>query len=352
MTDRLDRAQGALLGLAAADAAGFPAMYHRMVTMPIRRRWLWRRGLEGDEALVNKLPLPYAQAAPDAFAFGPTDDAEQAALSAQVLLDVGDDPTADQLFDAWFLRVDPQHDALWASVADRSAILNARLGLRAPITGNDNPHHYDDSSVARSVPVGIRWAGDPKRAAVVARRLASITNADVGIDGAAAFASAIATVVGGGTIADAVLAARREIGDGTWISRQWGLAEDVLAAEGSVLAAIPRFNNEVANLGYAYGNAVAETLPIALIIARETANYGEAVGLAVLIPKQADTMPPMVGALVGAASGADALPATWCAAVEELRGTCVPSTKGLRLRDLAVQLIEPSEVRRAIPTVR
>lgn len=348
MSDRLDRAQGALLGLAAGDAAGYPAMYHRLIALPARRRAMWRRALEADAELVNKFPLPYSQSAPLAtMAFGPTDDAEQAALAAQVLLDLGDDPTTDELFDQWFRRVDPQRDALWGSIADRSAILNARQGLRAPTTGNDNPHHYDDSSVARSVPVGIRWSGDPGRAARVARRMASITNADVGIDGAAAFAAAIATIVGGGDIAQALEAARCEIGEDSWLSRKWGVAEAVLAAEGCVLAAIPRFHDEVANVEYGFGNVVAETLPIALIIARESAGFGEALGLAALLPKQADTMPAMVGALVGAASGAGSLPATWCAAVEELRGICVPSTKGVRLRQLASELIESRDVHRA-----
>ncbi|MEP6638188.1 MAG: ADP-ribosylglycohydrolase family protein [Chloroflexota bacterium] len=124
--------------------------------------------------------------------FGPTDDAEQAALAAEVLLDPGYDPATDELFDGWFRRVDPQRDALRGSIAHRSAIQNAGLGLRAPTTGNDNPHHYDESSVARYVLVGIRWSGEPERASRIAHRLASIINAGVGIDGAAAFAAAAA----------------------------------------------------------------------------------------------------------------------------------------------------------------
>ena len=36
---------------------------------------------------------------------------------------------------------------------------------------------------------------------------------------------------------------------------------------------------------YAYGNIVAETLPIALIIARESQGFGDALGMASLLPK-------------------------------------------------------------------
>ena len=344
MSDRLDRARGALIGLASGDAVGFPAMYHRQIAVPARRRFLWSRGVESDAALVNKLTLPYsASASLETMAFGATDDAEQAALAAQMLLCLGDDPTTDELFDAWFRHVDPQHDVLWGSVADRSAIRNARAGLRAPETGNDNPHHYDDSSVARSVPVGIRWAGDPERAAAVARRMASITNADIGIDGAAAFAAAIATAVGGGDIGRAIDAARRQVGGDTWTARKWALAETVVTAEGSLFAAIPRFHNEVSNLEYGFGNVVAETLPLAFVIARESRTFAEALGLAAMVPKQADTMPAMVGALIGATAGVDAIPESWRTAIDELRGICVPSTRGFRLAEIASQLLDAGD---------
>jgi ADP-ribosylglycohydrolase len=342
--DRRDRAEGALLGLACGDAVSFPAMYHRQLPNPRRRRFLWHRAVDGDSHLVNKLPLPYSQNEPvETMAFGPTDDAEHAALAAQVLLNVDDDPTTDALFDEWHRLVEPQRDSLWGSVADRSAILNAQLGLRAPLTGNDNPHHYDDSSVARAVPVGIRWAGHPERAAGVARRLASISNADVGIDGAAAFAAAIAVLVGGGSMDAAVDAAAGEIADDTWTAHKWAVAESALEQSGDVFAAIPRWNNDVANPEYGFGNVVAETLPVALLIGRESADFAHGLALATLVPKQADTMPAMVGALLGAASGASQLPGSWRDPADELRGICVPSTKGLRLRGLACALVAAGE---------
>ncbi|WP_329101772.1 ADP-ribosylglycohydrolase family protein [Micromonospora sp. NBC_01699] len=336
----LDRAEGAFLGLAAGDAASFPAMWHRALRLPHLRSLLWTFALDADARKVNKFPLPFTLAAdPALLDFGPTDDAEQAAIGAQVLLAVGADPTVDDLFDAWWTRVEPQHAQFWGSVADRSAVTNALLGLRAPTTGNDNPHHYDDSALARVLPVGIRWAGDPGRAAAVARRLAAITNAEVGIDGAAAFAAAVAVAVGGDPLTTAVDAARREITTDSWLGRKLAVAERVLAETGSVFAAVPVWSDEVVNAEYNFGNVVAETLPLALLIARESSSLAEALGAAALLPKQADTMPALVGALVGATLGASALPATWCAPVEELKAVCVPSTRGLRLRELAGALV-------------
>jgi ADP-ribosylglycohydrolase len=159
------------------------------------------------------------------------------------------------------------------------------------------------------------------------------------VDAAAAFAAAIASIASGETIRDAIARAENEIVDDSWLGRKLELAEAILADAGSLIAAIPAWNDEVANLEYNFGNVAAETVPLALIIARESHSFGEALGIANLVPKQADTMPAMVGALIGAAHGASSIPATWRDRVERLRGYGVPSTGGVRLRDLAEQLV-------------
>lgn len=349
MSDLLDRAQGALLGLAAGDASGYPAAYHRLTPAPGRRQLLWSQAAEMDAQHINKFPLPFSHAAPLSEAtFSATDDAEQAALATAVLsaavlgaaASVQRDPDAAALFAAWHQIVIPQAEVYWGSIADRSAILNALDGLAAPHTGRDNPHFYDDSSVARAVPVGIVYSGEPDRAAYVARALASITNDGVGSDAAAIMADAIARVTAGLPVQDAVAAAANRIDSSTWLGRKYLLAEEILARSGSVFEAIPEWNDEIANLEYNFGNIAAETLPLALIIARQSQSLGEALGYANLIPKQADTMPAMVGALLGAAGGTEAIPATWRERVELLRGVSVPSTSGVRLSDAAQQLIK------------
>jgi ADP-ribosylglycohydrolase len=348
MSDLLSRARGAFLGLAAGDASGFPSRYHRMTRASFRRRLMWSQAVEMDEQLVNKFPLPNTHSAPLADqTFAATDDAEQAALGTAILLRAfqnretvtGVAPEVWELFTAWQQIVLPQADEYWGSVADRSAILNSREGLAPPMTGTDNPHFYDDSSVARSLPVGVAYAGRPVEAAMVARRLASITNAGVGIDAAAAFASVISSTTGGSTLRDAIAVAESEIDADSWLGRKYRLAEAIFRETGSLIAAVPAWNDDVANLEYNFGNVAAETLPLALIIARESQSFAEAIGIANLIPKQADTMPAMVGAIIGATRGVSAIPATWCDRVETLRGYCVPSTAGQHLQDLVDELV-------------
>jgi ADP-ribosylglycohydrolase len=241
----------------------------------------------------------------------------------------------------------PQADTYWGSVADRSAILNTLEGLTAPNTGIDNPHFYDDSSVARSVPIGIAYSGHPHRAAEIARRLASITNDGVGVDVAAVFAATVAMTTGGEAIQSAVESAMAEIEMDSWFGRKYALAESIFAESGSLFDAVPRWNDEVANLEYNFGNVAAETVPLALIIARESRSLGEGLGIANLIPKQADTMPAMVGALIGSVGGVTAIPRTWRERVEKLRGIGVQSTSGVLLRDLALQLTDVQTDREA-----
>ncbi|MFE4951080.1 ADP-ribosylglycohydrolase family protein [Leifsonia sp. NPDC056665] len=353
MSDLLARAQGAFTGLAAGDASGFPSRYHRMTRASFRRGLLWSQAVEMDDQLINKFPLPFTLSAPLAGeTFAATDDAEQAALGTAVLVRAIQNrvsvseavPETWELFSAWQQVVLPQADEYWGSVADRSAILNSLAGLTPPATGTDNPHFYDDSSVARSLPVGVAYAGRPSDAAEVARRLASITNAGVGIDAAAAFASVISSAVGGSTVRDAIALAVTEIDSETWLGRKFQLAESIFADAGSLIGAVPAWNDEVANLEYNFGNVAAETLPLAFIIARESQSFAEAIGTANLIPKQADTMPAMVGAIVGATHGVSAIPVSWRERVETLRGYCVPSTAGVRLRDLVAELADFAKV--------
>jgi ADP-ribosylglycohydrolase len=352
MSETLGRAHGALIGLAAGDASGFPAAYHRLTRSPVRRGLLWSQAVELDEHRIYKFPLPFSHDAPLSTAgFSATDDAEQAALGAAVLLRAfdnrnsaaRDEPQTAELFEAWKQIVLPQAESYWGSVADRSAILNSIEGLSAPATGSDNPHFYDDSAVARAVPIGIAYSGNASTAARVARRLASITNDGVGVDAAASIAAAIALTTSGEPLRDAIARAVDEIEPDSWLGRKYQLSESIFTDAGSLIAAVPQWNDEVANLEYNFGNVAAETLPLALIIARESQSFAEAIGIANLIPKQADTMPAMVGALIGSAYGAATVPRTWRDRVETLRGFGVPSTAGVRLLDLAEQLLRATE---------
>lgn len=334
------RARGALLGLAIGDAAGFPALFHRSVRLGWRRSVLWRFALQLDEQKVLRSPLPFTLGRPEPLAISGTDDSEFLAIAAIILLETGGDFAAAQLFAGWQKHVVQQGDDLWSGIAERSSIVNAQRGLLPPETGGDNPAHFDDGAVARGVAVGVRFSGDPRRAAEVAERLAQITHSEDGVWAAAAMAASVAAAVGGTSLAEAIEVGRGHIPEGSWLSRQMTVALQLASEATSAFDLAAELSDRIANASYSFGTVAPETLPsaFALALAAE-GDPSRGISAAATIAKQADSVPAMVGALTGAAAGSDALPASWASRVDRLRGICIRSVEGLSLTELAHALV-------------
>jgi ADP-ribosylglycohydrolase len=123
----------------------------------------------------------------------------------------------------------PAATTLLTGFSERAAIENLRRGVLPPASGNDNPQHYDDSAVPRAVAIGLRFAGQPQRAAALAAADAQITNAEDGVWAAQAMACAIALLAGGATLDAALEAARAHFPADSWIARGDGLAQSCRA---------------------------------------------------------------------------------------------------------------------------
>ncbi|MCL2733729.1 MAG: ADP-ribosylglycohydrolase family protein [Actinomycetia bacterium] len=341
---RRDRARGALIGLAIGDAAGLPALYHRGARLGEPRQWLWHFSAEADTNQVLRFPLPFTLGRREPLQLSGTDDTEFAVAAALILLDVGGDAGAGELFAGWRAMVVDRADEVWSGIAERSSIVNTRAGLVPPATGNDNPASFDDGAVARAVPVAIRYAGRPARAAEVATRLAEITHADDGVWAAAAMASGIATALAGGSAAEAIAAGIGQIPPGSWLDRQMTRALDLAAAAPTPMDLAADLNDQVANASYSFGTIAPETLASAFAIVLATG--GEpvtALPLAGMVAKQSDSMPAMVGALAGALYGAGALPLRWRQKVDRVRGHCLPHLAGTSLQAVADDLVTAGE---------
>jgi ADP-ribosylglycohydrolase len=339
-TDLRDRMSGALFGLAAGDSIGGAALRHRTIRLGTKRSWLWRHAVEMDRQHVMRVPEPFTLGRPEPLELSGTDDTEYAVVVANILATLPNAFDVTHLVNGWREWLVDTPDDIWEGVSEASARVNLLKGLLPPQTGNDNPHHYDDSSVARSVPIGIAFHSDPDRAASVAASFASITNAEDGVWAASAFAAMVAHLVRGDALDVALSAARSQIPSGSWTDRCLQQADrELAAADGNAFAAIPGLNDRVVNASYSFGNVAPETLSVAIaILSTQPAHLEVGLGIAAMLPKQSESLPAMIGAALGARDGVRLLPAAWVSSLDRLKGHIVPRTRGLSLSETANQL--------------
>jgi ADP-ribosylglycohydrolase len=210
-----------------------------------------------------------------------------------------------------------------------------------PASGNDNPQHYDDSACCRAVPIGLAWAGDPEEAAAMARLDAQITNAEDGVYAAQAVAAAISLLAAGAPLAESLAQARAFFPPGSWIAHNDGVAQDLLAQADTPQDLLLLLQTGLINTVYSYGNAAPETLPAAFaIVTRCAGDLQQAVTLANAIPKAADSLPALVGALCGAYQGAAPISPRWRDQLNPCRGICLPFLQGIRLDETAQALVQ------------
>ncbi|MFI2487673.1 ADP-ribosylglycohydrolase family protein [Promicromonospora kroppenstedtii] len=332
MTDRLDRAVGAVRGLALGDALGAPASEHRTVRDPWVRQMLRKGALELDESRVLRPVVPFVLTAIDAPALVATDDTETFAVAARVLLEA---PGRDQgtLFDTWRALLDTPDT--WTSAAQRSALLNAEAGLRPPHTGADNPAFYDDTALPGALAVAIVTA-DPAAAAGLARSYASITHDGVGVHAAAAFARLVGHLLQGAPVREALAAADEDLAADAWLAD--GVRDALTIADGArtPFGAVPALVTRFAPRTYSHPGTVAETLPLAIaLLVLTEGDHAAALPLALSVARHQDSLPALVGALCGATGSAPEV-----ADLDVLQGVTVPAVAGRSLTALATALAQ------------
>ena len=376
MTGR--RIEGLLLGLAAGDAAGWPAARHRAARMPDWTRRLTRElDTFAEQNATTTLPVPIAlNQPPEPLRLGPSDDAEWAAFTAEALLRAGDDSVLGDL--SRERRARAAIDLSWNAVASEvaaaaerapeieSAVLplrarisvraglgNLAAGLRPPATGHDNPHYFDDAACVRACVLAVAHPGDPRLAAELAEFDARYTQDGDGVHGARAMAAALSLALVGEEVEACVTAALAELPESTEIGRNARHAlklaryADSAAGADSAFALVPLLEHQIVDHVYSYGIAAAETVPVALALA--TAAHGriaEAVPAAACLSRVADSAPALAGALTGTLGGGATIPGAWRDACRTLSGCALPRLTGTDLVELA-ELLEATQ--RVVP---
>ncbi|WP_435612035.1 ADP-ribosylglycohydrolase family protein [Streptomyces sp. bgisy159] len=359
------RVAGLLLGLAAGDAAGWPAARHRAGRLPEWTRRLTRElDTFAEHNATTTLPVPIAlNQPPEPLRLGPSDDAEWAAFTAEAVLRAGDGTTLDDLTRA--RRTRAAIDLAWNALADEiaaaadrapeveSAVLplrarisvraglgNLAAGLRPPATGHDNPHYFDDAACVRACVLAVAHPGDPDAAADLAEFDARYTQDGDGVHGARAMAAAVSLALSGAGVEACATAALTQLPEATEIGRNARHALHLARTADSAFALVPLLEHQIVDHVYSYGIAAAETVPVALALALAAhGRIAEAVPAAACLSRVADSAPALAGALTGALGGGSAIPDSWRTTCRTLSGCALPRLTGTDLVELAGLLV-------------
>lgn len=360
---RRARIEGLLLGLAAGDAAGWPAARHRAARMPEWTRRLTRElDTFAEQNATTTLPVPIAlNQPPEPLRLGPSDDAEWAAFAAGTVLTsaagplhglspaAGSGPRWTSPGTRWPPRSPrPPHGRR------RSSRRCCRCGpgsRYAPGSATSPPgcvrpppatttRTTSTTRRVRAAVLAVVHPGDPAAAADLAEFDARYTQDGDGVHGARAMAAAIAEALGGADVDTAVNAALAQLPEGTEIARNAAhavrIARDFAGEAAGAFALVPVLEHQIVDHVYSYGIAAAETVPVALALA--TAARGEiaqAVPSAACLSRVADSAPALAGALTGALGSITSVPDGWREACRTLAGCALPRFAGTDLLELA-----------------
>lgn len=330
MNDLKQRAKNSMIGLAIGDSLSWTSMFHRSVLLPQWTRRI-RREMDASSETKNIIltPMPFSLNQPAKFFnISPTDKTEWAAFSAEILLKNDFDAYKLSVLDEW-IKLSNSQNPVRGGVSTQAALHNLRNGIQPPQSGKQNPHYFDDGAMARAVPIGIIYSGNPDKAAKLAYIDAVVTNSEDGVWAAQAIAAAISLVCFGANINEAINEAYKYLPETSWIRRTVDEAMSIVKNSDSVFSILPEIQNKIVNREYSYGNIAPETLALSFIIAKLLGdNFETAITTSLSFAKSGETLPAIVGALVGAMQLKSFAGDSWLGAIETLRGISVPGSGG------------------------
>lgn len=334
------RAQNALIGLAIGDAISWNAMFHRNYLLPPWTRRI-RREIDASSETTNVIlqPTPFSLNQPaENYNISPTINTEWAAFTTEILLSSDYESYHESVLKGWN-KLAQSTETIRGSVATQTALNNLRKGIQPPQSGKENPHYFDDSAMSRAVPIGIFCVGQPNIAAHLAEIDASITNSEDGVWAAQAIAVAVSLICSGQNVSDAIDAAHKFLPPTSWIKRTVEETFLITRESNSIFSILPELQNEIVNHEYSYGNTAPETLALTFSIAKlHGKDFETAIMTANSFSKSSETLPAMVGALVGGMQSTKIESESWLNAISRLKGICVLSLAGKDYLSLVEQL--------------
>jgi len=309
---RLDKAFGAMIGVAIGDSLG-------------------------DAARTPENHFLYGITT----GFGPgaawsTDDTEFALLTAQLLIETGGKLTDEAVLDMWKRHVVTQDEMKRGGASEREAAQNIRRGMIAPETGFFNAYSLSDGAAMRATPIGIIHAGDPQGAMRCAEIESRISHSADGIWGSQAVAAAVSVAMADGSVEECFAAALEAAPEHSWLRKNLLTVQEMLSGD-SVLEEIWMPLHDL--LRSEYKAVVPEAVPSALAVVKlARGEFRRGILLAANFGRDTDTLAAIVGGITGSLHGASQIPPAWIEKCRYPTGTCLGFTKGMDIRKVAEEL--------------
>lgn len=312
--EKLERAQGCMIGLACGDALGDLGR-----SDPYRKRYGIIANFYDDARS--------------------TDDTEFAVLSAKILLDCNGKLTRQAVLDGWKKYILDQ-----GGLFDRGgaplygAVANLNRGMVPPLSGRFNVNHNDDGAAMRAAPFGVYAAGDPQKAAGLAVLDAEVSHYADGIYAAQAVAAAVALAMTGASADDIWKEAMKWIPEDSWLGYTMNAADKICTKASCIEDAWEELHTAFWTPSHA---AAAEAIPQLFSVFRLTeGDFKKGMFWACNFGRDADTIGAVVGALGGAINGIKTIPSDWVERVRTPSGVCIRAAAQEDMLELANALCQ------------
>lgn len=268
-----------------------------------------------------------------------TDDTEFALLVAEMIIQAGGEFSAQDVEDMWMRHVVSQDEYNRGGASEVEAAQNLRDGLHAPQSGMFGTHTHSDGAAMRCGPIGILCAGDPERAARLARVDAEISHAAEGVWAAQMVAASVAMAMVDAPFDDIFAHVLTLCPEGSWMRHSMELAYRIVdEAQGDIA-------NAWMPLHYRLFKSYRATSPEAIAEAYgclrlKNDDFKGGLLLAANFGRDADTIGAVVGCILGARYGAAVIPDYWIEHTRYPSGTCLKFTKGIDVVERAERLAE------------
>ncbi len=282
-----------------------------------------------DEKKQTTRPIPYTHAqAGRLLNPSPSDDSEWFAFVVKYIL------ANKSSLSAW-QALSHENENIRARTGTKIALNNLVNGLLPPVSGHDNPHYFDDISLARAAAIALMYFNKNEEMLNKVDEDITITHSEDGLYCARALANMFATVMRGESKTLAISAAIDSLPKDSWSERLVSKGMEISRGVSNDFERAIRLEENFIEKIYAYPISAPETLGLLLAHFENTDSPERLMHSVLLHKRKLDSLPPLAGALAGLFYGSNWLPEASKSSQISLDGVCIPDLKGITLRELA-----------------